>query len=134
MDFLLIATYTAICVAIFKIFRIPLNKWTVPTAVLGGVVLIGTLMMLPSTDGLRPRSADCIAAAMADAMMVDPSPRRVERAMQRSSHAVFKLYAGEAGADEALASVGAEEAFHDIQRGIIVRIVRSRPVKASGMA
>lgn len=46
MDLLLILTYTAICVAIFKIFRIPLNKWTVPTAVLGGVLLIGTLIML----------------------------------------------------------------------------------------
>jgi RND family efflux transporter MFP subunit len=33
-------------VVVFKIFRIPLNKWTVPTAALGGVVLIGTLIML----------------------------------------------------------------------------------------
>ncbi|MEW7864274.1 HlyD family secretion protein [Aeromonas diversa] len=46
MDLLLILTYTAICVAVFKIFRIPLNKWTVPTAVLGGVAIIGTLIML----------------------------------------------------------------------------------------
>jgi multidrug resistance efflux pump len=46
MDFILILTYTAVCVAIFKIFKIPLNKWTVPTAVLGGIVLIGTLIML----------------------------------------------------------------------------------------
>ncbi|MGE8360321.1 HlyD family secretion protein [Pseudomonas sp.] len=46
MDLLLILTYTAICVAIFKIFRIPLNKWTVPTAVLGGIVLIGSLIFL----------------------------------------------------------------------------------------
>ena len=30
MDLLLVLTYTAICVAVFKIFRIPLNKWTVP--------------------------------------------------------------------------------------------------------
>ncbi|MDD0843945.1 HlyD family secretion protein [Pseudomonas sp. Gutcm_11s] len=44
MDLLLILTYTAICVAIFKIFKIPLNKWTVPTAVLGGVVIIGALI------------------------------------------------------------------------------------------
>lgn len=44
MDLLLILTYTAFCVAIFKIFRIPLNKWTVPTAALGGVVLIGALI------------------------------------------------------------------------------------------
>lgn len=46
MDLLLILTYTAICIAIFKVFKIPLNKWTVPTAVLGGVVLIGTLILL----------------------------------------------------------------------------------------
>ena len=46
MDLLLILTYTAICVAIFKLFRIPLNKWTVPTAVLGGIVLIGALIFL----------------------------------------------------------------------------------------
>lgn len=44
MDLLLILTYTALCVAIFKIFKIPLNKWSVPTAVLGGVVLIGGLV------------------------------------------------------------------------------------------
>ena len=41
MELLLILTYTAICVAIFKIFRIPLNKWTLPTAALGGIFMIG---------------------------------------------------------------------------------------------
>ncbi|MGB4336689.1 MAG: HlyD family secretion protein [Chromatiaceae bacterium] len=46
MDFLLILTYTAICVFIFKVFKVPLNKWTVPTAFLGGIVLIGTLLMV----------------------------------------------------------------------------------------
>ena len=46
MDLLLILTYTAICVVIFKVFKIPLNKWTVPTAVLGGIVLIGTLIFV----------------------------------------------------------------------------------------
>ncbi len=46
MDLLLILTYTAICIAIFKVFKIPLNKWTVPTAVLGGIVLIGSLILV----------------------------------------------------------------------------------------
>lgn len=46
MELLLILTYTAFCVAIFKIFRLPLNKWTVPTAALGGVLLLGTLFMV----------------------------------------------------------------------------------------
>ncbi len=41
METLMLLTYSAICIAIFKIFKIPLNKWTVPTAILGGVVLIG---------------------------------------------------------------------------------------------
>jgi multidrug resistance efflux pump len=44
MDLLLILTYTAICVVVFKVFKIPLNKWSVPTAVLGGVLLIGALI------------------------------------------------------------------------------------------
>jgi multidrug resistance efflux pump len=46
MDLLLILTYTAICIVIFKVFKIPLNKWSVPTAVLGGIILIGALIML----------------------------------------------------------------------------------------
>lgn len=46
MDLLLILTYTAICIVIFKVFKLPLNKWTVPTAVLGGIVLIGSLIFL----------------------------------------------------------------------------------------
>ncbi len=46
MDLLLILTYTAICVVVFKVFNLPLNKWTVPTAALGGVILLGTLLLL----------------------------------------------------------------------------------------
>ncbi|EDQ01108.1 secretion protein, HlyD family [Shewanella benthica KT99] len=46
MDLLLILTYTAICIAIFKIFNIPLNKWTVPTAILGGIFIVGALVLL----------------------------------------------------------------------------------------
>lgn len=46
MELLLILTYTAICFAIFKIFSIPVNKWTLPTAVLGGIFLISGIMLL----------------------------------------------------------------------------------------
>ena len=46
MELLLIATYAAICVAVFKIFRIPLNKWTVPTAVLGGIFMIAAILLV----------------------------------------------------------------------------------------
>lgn len=58
MELLLILTYTAICVAIFKIFRIPVNKWTLPTAALGGIFLIGFILLVmnynhPFTDNAR---------------------------------------------------------------------------------
>lgn len=46
MDLLLILTYAAICIVVFKVFKLPLNKWTVPTAVLGGVFLIGALIFV----------------------------------------------------------------------------------------
>ncbi len=45
METLLLLCYAALCIVIFKVFRIPLNKWTVPTAVLGGVILIGMLIL-----------------------------------------------------------------------------------------
>lgn len=45
MELLLILIYASICIVIFKIFRIPLNKWSVPTAVLGGIVILGALVM-----------------------------------------------------------------------------------------
>ncbi len=46
MDLLLIMTYAAICIVVFKVFNLPLNKWTVPTAALGGVFLVGGLVLL----------------------------------------------------------------------------------------
>ena len=46
MELLLILTYSAICVAVFKIFRIPVNKWTLPTAVLGGIFLISGILLI----------------------------------------------------------------------------------------
>jgi len=46
MDLLLILTYAAVCIVVFKVFKIPLNKWSVPTAVLGGVFLIGALILV----------------------------------------------------------------------------------------
>lgn len=45
MDVLLILSYAALAYAAFKVFKIPVNKWTVPTAVLGGVVLIAIILL-----------------------------------------------------------------------------------------
>ncbi|MCH8060194.1 MAG: HlyD family secretion protein [Proteobacteria bacterium] len=46
MDLLIMMTYAALCIAIFKIFNIPLTKWTVPTAILGGFIIIGALILV----------------------------------------------------------------------------------------
>lgn len=42
MDAILILTYATFCWAMFKIFKIPINKWSLTTAVLGGVVILAT--------------------------------------------------------------------------------------------
>ena len=46
MVVLLLLGYAAICVVIFKILRVPVNKWTVTTAGIGGVVIVGGLLAL----------------------------------------------------------------------------------------
>src|SRR3954470_22831141 len=45
MELLLILIYVAICYVIFKLFRIPVNQWSLATATLGGIFGI-TLMLL----------------------------------------------------------------------------------------
>jgi multidrug resistance efflux pump len=45
MDLLLILTYAAFAYGAFKVFRIPVNGFTLLTAVLGGVALIGALLL-----------------------------------------------------------------------------------------
>src|SRR4051812_37483006 len=46
MDLLLILTYVALCYAIFKIFRIPVNQWSLATATLGGIIGIALLLLV----------------------------------------------------------------------------------------
>jgi multidrug resistance efflux pump len=46
MELLLMLIYAAICTAVFKIFKIPVNKWTLPTAVLGGIFIISIILLV----------------------------------------------------------------------------------------
>ncbi|MDW6023720.1 HlyD family secretion protein [Mesorhizobium sp. BAC0120] len=46
MELLLILLYVAFCIAIFKIFRIPANDWTLSTAALGGIVGLAALLVI----------------------------------------------------------------------------------------
>jgi multidrug resistance efflux pump len=57
MELLMILTYTAICYVIFKVFRVPVNKWTIPTAVLGGVILIAMILLVMNYNHPYTRQA-----------------------------------------------------------------------------
>jgi multidrug resistance efflux pump len=45
MEILLTLTYVAFCFAIFKLFRIPVNQWSLATAALGGIVGLSLLFI-----------------------------------------------------------------------------------------
>jgi multidrug resistance efflux pump len=58
MEILLTLTYVAICIAVFKILRIPINQWTLATTGLGGIVGLSLLFITmyynhPSSSNAR---------------------------------------------------------------------------------
>ena len=131
MELLLILTYAAICVAIFKIFRIPVNKWTLPTAALGGLFLIGFILLVmnynhPFTDNARvyfattpimpdvkgrvievPVKANATLKQGDVLFRVDPSPYQFEVEKRRATLAEAEQNVAQlkAGYDSAQASV-----------------------------
>jgi multidrug resistance efflux pump len=46
MELLLILIYVSICYVIFKVFRIPVNQWSLATAALGGIIGISLLLLI----------------------------------------------------------------------------------------
>ena len=46
MDLLLILIYVAFCYVVFKVFKIPVNQWSLATAALGGIVGIAMLLLV----------------------------------------------------------------------------------------
>src|SRR5438132_11993708 len=46
MELLLIMIYVSICYVVFKIFRIPVNQWSLATAALGGIIGIALLLLI----------------------------------------------------------------------------------------
>jgi len=45
MELLLILIYVSICYVTFKVFRIPVNQWSLATAALGGIIGIALLLL-----------------------------------------------------------------------------------------
>ena len=46
MELLLVLIYVSICYVIFKIFRIPVNQWSLATATLGGMIGIAFILLV----------------------------------------------------------------------------------------
>jgi multidrug resistance efflux pump len=46
MELLLILIYVSICYAVFKLFRIPVNQWSLATATLGGIIGVFLLLLI----------------------------------------------------------------------------------------
>lgn len=56
MTTLLCLIYAAICIVVFRFVRVPLTKWTVTTAVVGGVFLVGGIIVVMNYN--HPFSGD----------------------------------------------------------------------------
>jgi len=46
MELLLALIYVSFCFVVFKVFRIPVNQWSLSTAVLGGIIGIALLLLI----------------------------------------------------------------------------------------
>lgn len=46
MEVLLLSIYGALCWVVFRLFKIPLNKWTLPTAALGGITMMFLILLI----------------------------------------------------------------------------------------
>jgi multidrug resistance efflux pump len=57
MEILLILIYVSFCIAVFKIFRIPINQWSLATATLGGIIGIALLLLIMNYNHPFTRNA-----------------------------------------------------------------------------
>jgi multidrug resistance efflux pump len=158
MELLLILTYAAICVAIFKIFRIPVNKWTLPTAALGGLFLIGLILLVmnynhPFTDNARiyfattpimpdvkgrvidvPVKANTMLKQGDVLFRIDPAPYQFEVEKRRAALAEAEQNVSQlkAGFDSAQAGVDEATAQRDRAKGAYERFRQGNENAAAG--
>ncbi len=60
MDLFIITGYAAVAIAVFAVFRLPLNRWTVPIASVGGVFFVFALIQV--LNYYHPHSAQSALA------------------------------------------------------------------------
>ena len=57
MELLLILIYVSFCYVVFKLFRIPVNQWSLATAALGGIIGIALLLLIMNYNHPFTRNA-----------------------------------------------------------------------------
>jgi multidrug resistance efflux pump len=83
MELLLILIYTAICAAVFKIFKIPVNKWTLPTAILGGIFMISVILLVMNYN--HPYSSNARIYFATTPILPDVNGRVIEVPVQSNT-------------------------------------------------
>jgi multidrug resistance efflux pump len=63
MELLLILIYVSICYVVFKLFKIPVNQWSLATATLGGIIGITLLLLIMNYNHPFTKSARIYFAA-----------------------------------------------------------------------
>ncbi|MGH6768025.1 MAG: HlyD family secretion protein [Xanthobacteraceae bacterium] len=139
MDLLLILTYVALCYVIFKVFKIPVNQWSLATATLGGVVGIALLLLImnynhpystnariyytttPIIPAVKGRVIDVPVATNAplkdgDVLFrIDPKPYEYAVQQKRASLAEAEQAVGQLKASLNQATAGMEKARAQLQ-------------------
>src|SRR5262249_18205322 len=57
MELLLILIYVSFCYAVFKVFKIPVNQWSLATAALGGIIGIALILLIMNYNHPFTRNA-----------------------------------------------------------------------------
>jgi multidrug resistance efflux pump len=57
MELLLILIYVSICYVVFKVFKIPVNQWSLATAALGGIIGIALVLLIMNYNHPFTRNA-----------------------------------------------------------------------------
>ena len=83
MELLLILIYVSICYVVFKLFRIPVNQWSLATAALGGIIGIALLLLImnynhPFTKNARIYFAVTPVLPTVKGRVADAAPAGVE--------------------------------------------------------
>jgi multidrug resistance efflux pump len=118
MELLLILIYVSFCYAVFKIFRIPVNQWSLATATLGGIFGIALILLVMNYN--HPFTKDARIYFVTTPIIPDVKGRVTEVAVEsnkslKEGDVLFRIEPTvyQAAVDSAEAQVNEAEANRD---------------------